>query len=66
MISSILLVVDLVATGYSLIKDVRQDIDKVYQENKGLQRRHRLNGRQRRAQYLKLARERQRESSGGS
>ena len=57
MIGSILLVVDLIATGYSLVKDVRQDIDEVYQQNKGLKRRHRMNGRERRAEYLRRARE---------
>ena len=66
MISSIILVVDLIATGYSLVKDVRSDIDKVYQENKGLSRRHRMNGRQRRAEYLKKAREKAKEKSGGA
>ena len=67
MIGSILLVVDLIATGYHLVKDVRADIDEVYQQNKGLKRRHRMSGRERRAEYLKKAREkRAKEQDGGS
>lgn len=51
MIGKILLVIDLVATGYHFIKEARQDIDKVYQENRNKPRRHRLNGRERRLAY---------------
>ena len=51
MIAKALLIIDLAATAYRFIKEARQDIDEVYQENKSKPRKHRLNGRERRAKY---------------
>ena len=51
MIAKILLVVDLTTTVYKLIKEARQDIDEIYEENRHKKRKCRMNGHERRAKY---------------